>query len=255
VASLEPGDLEAAVRRLPAGWSGTYRASLASTQDEARALATAGAPSRTLVVADFQHAGRGRQGRTWLASPGAGLLVSIVLRAPGPPRPWRSTALAAVALVEAIEQSVPDLRPAIKWPNDVLLDGRKVAGILAEASFDGHEQTAIVGIGTNVTTPGAELAGIGQPVTSLSLAAQRPVGRGALLLALVARLDAWLDRPEEALRRCWQERLWGRGQRLRLAEADGEREVVVLGVEADGALRVRLADGRVIRTVTGELIL
>ena len=255
MAPSESSDLEAAVRRLPAGWSGTYRASLASTQDEARALAKAGAPSRTLVVADFQHAGRGRQGRTWLASPGVALLVSIVLRAPGPPRPWRSTALASVALVEAIEDVVPGLVPAIKWPNDVLLDGRKVAGILAEASFDGQEQTTIVGLGTNVATTAAELAGIGQPATSLSLAAGRPVERGRLLLALVARLDAWLERSEEALRRRWEERLWGRGQRLRLAETDGEREVVVLGVEPDGALRVRLADGRIIRTVTGELIL
>jgi BirA family biotin operon repressor/biotin-[acetyl-CoA-carboxylase] ligase len=255
VALPEPSDLEAAVRRLPAGWSGTYLATTLSTQDEARRLAVAGAPSRTLVVADVQHAGRGRQGRTWLASPGVALLVSIVLRVPGPPRPWRSTALASVALVEAIEQIAPGLRPAIKWPNDVLLDGRKVAGILAEATFDGQQQTAIVGLGTNVATPAAELAGIGQPVTSLSLAAGRPVERGRLLLALTARLDAWLERPEEALRQRWEERLWGRGQRLRLAEIDGERDVVVLGVEPDGALRVRLVDGRIIRTVTGELIL
>lgn len=312
-------ELEAATRALPAGWSGTFWPVVGSTQDQARQAAAAGAAGRSVFVADVQTAGRGRRGRAWLASPGMGLLLSVLLREPGPPRPWRATALASVALVEAIERLLPTLAPAIKWPNDVLLDGRKVAGILAEATFDGQQHTAIVGVGVNVHTPAAELAWLGVPATSLAAALEaaqtarraapasagrqtdvgaatadntvgqaaepeaaaggapgddaatiapgaagataadgserRSISRGQLLRALVGRLDDWLGRSEAHLRTAWQARLWGQGQRLRLLDQDGEASVVVLGAEPDGALRVRLADGSIRRTLTGELIL
>jgi len=209
-------------------------------------------------VADFQSAGRGRHGRTWLAQPGQALLVSILLRQPAPAaRLWRSTALAAVALAEAIEHLVPTLTAAIKWPNDLLIDSRKVAGTLAETSSDGLSVVLIVGVGTNVNTVQDELEAIGVPATSLRVASGQTVDRGELLLAFVARLDYWLARPEADLRERWQHRLWGRGQKLRLADVDldGQEEVVVLGATADGALRVRLPDGTERVTTTAELIL
>ena len=249
-------ELEAAVRALPPGWSGRFYRSVSSTQDVARAAAAAGAPGRRLFVADYQAAGRGRQGRSWLASPGTGLLVSILLRQPGAPRPWRSTSLASVALAEAIERVCPGLRPQIKWPNDLLLpEGRKVAGVLAEATFDGQAHTLIVGVGVNVGTPAAELAELGRSATSLLVASGGPVRRGRLLLAFAARLDWWLGRSEDELQASWQARLWGKGQSVQLAELGVQTEVVVLGAEPDGALRVRLPDGSVRRTTTGELIL
>ncbi len=245
-----------AIRRLPPGWRGQFYADVASTQDVARAAAKAGAPSRSIFVADFQSAGRGRQGRSWLARPGTALMLSMLLRQSGEPRPWRSTALMSVALVEALEAVLPDLAGvAIKWPNDVLIDGRKVAGVLAESTSNGAESTVIVGIGLNVLATREDLAEIPSPATSVALASGAEIDRGVLLLELVGRVDEWLTKPEAELQTTWQGRLWGRGQRARLADVDLDEEVVILGATLDGALRVRLADGRELSTTTGELML
>ena len=250
-------DLEAAIARLPPGWHAQVFASLDSTQDVAREAAMRGAPDRSLFVADFQRAGRGRQGRRWLAQPGTALLMSVLLRAQGPPVAWRSTALAAVALVEAIHALAPGLRSVvhIKWPNDVLVDRQKVAGILAESSFDGQRSLTIVGLGVNVDADAAALAEVAAPATSLRLATGQPVGRDLLLLELVQRVDAWLSRSEEDLRQAWQAYLWGRGRRLRLREGDASYDVVVLGTTDDGSLIVRLPNGSLQVTSTGELML
>src|SRR5207237_7275976 len=114
--------LAEALQALPRHWHAHYFAATDSTQDEARAAARMGAPHRSLFVADFQRAGRGRQGRSWLAPPGTALMLSLVFRAMAPERaPWRWTSLASVSLAEAIELNLPGLKPAIKWPNDVLL--------------------------------------------------------------------------------------------------------------------------------------
>jgi len=110
-----------------------------STNDRARALAQGGAPHGTLVTAAEQHAGRGRQGRTWSAPPGRALLLSFVLRDP----PALLPLAAGLAVAEVAGPAA-----AIKWPNDVLLDGGKVAGILAEGRAD--EGWAVLGIGVNV---------------------------------------------------------------------------------------------------------
>jgi BirA family biotin operon repressor/biotin-[acetyl-CoA-carboxylase] ligase len=213
-----------------------------STQDEAR-RAPAGL-TRALYVADEQTSGRGRQGRTWLAGPGTALLVSIVFE-DRDTSPFRYTTLVSLALAEAIEQVAPGARPAIKWPNDLMLDARKLAGVLAESTSDGERSRVIVGIGVNVTAAPPEVP------TATCLGS---VDRGALLQAFVGRLDAWLARSPEAARAAWQTRLWGRGQRLRLVDLDADERVVVLGVEPNGALRVRLADGTERASLTGELL-
>jgi len=269
--------LAGAVWALPPHWQGRYFAAVDSTQDEARAASRAarqadprpaagvasdgadgypGAPHRSIFVADYQRAGRGRQGRAWVANPGVALLLSVVFRDPAAtPLPWRWTSLASVALAGAIEAVLPGLRPAIKWPNDLLLNDRKIAGILAETSWDGLQLLAIVGVGVNVNTAPADLARVGGLATSLAAASGQPVDRGRLLHAFVQRIDAWLERPAAELNAAWHARLWGRGQRLRLVELSHEQqEVVVLGAEPDGALRVRLPDGTERRTTTGELI-
>lgn len=251
-----PSDgLAAAVAALPVPWQGHYFDAVDSTQDEARAAARQGAAARSIFVADYQRAGRGRQGRTWLASPGVGLLASVVFRDAGPkPVPWRWTSLASVSLVEAIGDVVPALRPAIKWPNDVLLEDRKVAGILAESTWDGQQLLAVVGVGVNVRSAAGDLALVPGLAISLSVAAGHDVDRGDVLRAFVARMDYWLSRPAAELHEVWEGRLWGRGQRLRMVDVGGEEEVVVLGAAADGSLRVRLADGSERLTTTGELI-
>ncbi|MCA1644489.1 MAG: biotin--[acetyl-CoA-carboxylase] ligase [Chloroflexi bacterium] len=248
--------LAAALRTLPGHWQAHYLETTDSTQDEARAAARLGAQSRTIFVADYQRAGRGRQGRAWVAAPGAALMLSVVFRETTPtPIPWRWTSLASVSLAEAIAELLPSLAPAIKWPNDLLVNDRKVAGILAEATSDGRELVVVVGVGVNVTSSETDLAVVGGAPTSLRVAARQDLDRGQLVVAFARSVDAWLARPWSALHAAWQARLWGRGQRLRLLDLGREEEVVVLDVEVDGSLRVRMADGTVRHTTTGELIL
>ena len=248
--------LAEALQALPRHWHAHYFAATDSTQDEARAAARMGAPSQSLFVADFQRAGRGRQGRSWLARPGAALMLSVIFRQSQTAlTPWRWTSLASVSLVEAIVNLLPGLTPAIKWPNDIVLDDRKLAGVLAETTSDGQQLVAVVGIGVNVNSEFVDLAGVGGAATSLRVASGQIVDRGRLLVALLERMDAWLAQPWPTLHDAWQALLWGRGQRLRLLDLGREEEVVVLGAELDGSLRVRLPDGTERHTTTGELIL
>jgi BirA family transcriptional regulator, biotin operon repressor / biotin---[acetyl-CoA-carboxylase] ligase len=197
-----------------------------STNDRARALAIAGAPHGTLVTAGGQTAGRGRHGRTWSAPPGRGLLLSLVLR----DVPALLALASAVAVADVVGEGA-----AIKWPNDVLLDDRKVAGILAEGRP--QEGWAVLGIGVNVAVREEDLppqvaaraAGLG-----LSPAAVEPT-LAALLIALERRLaqrpDAILDayRRRDALR----------GREVRWQHGRG----VAAGVDAAGRLLVDRAGG------------
>jgi BirA family biotin operon repressor/biotin-[acetyl-CoA-carboxylase] ligase len=248
-------DLAQALQTLPPEWHGHSFDVVDSTQDEARAAVRRGAPSRSIFVADYQRAGRGRQGRAWLAGPGDALMLSMVFSERATePIPWRWTSLASVALAESVQELLPMLEPAIKWPNDVLLDDRKVAGILAETTSDGQQLVAVVGVGVNVNSPLASLEAVGAHATSLRIASGQPVDRGRLLRTFLRRIDVWYARPWPELHAAWQARLWGRGQRLRLLDLGREEEVVGRGAELDGSLRVRLADGTERHTTTGELI-
>jgi BirA family biotin operon repressor/biotin-[acetyl-CoA-carboxylase] ligase len=149
---------------------------------------------------------------------------------------------------------LPDLAPAIKWPNDVMLGDQKVAGVLADTVSAGMEFVAVVGVGVNVNQAEVDLAELGGRATSLRIASGQHVDRGQLLLALLRRMDEWRGQPWPALHTAWRSRLWGRGQRLRLVDVGRDEEVVVLDVQLDGSLRVRLTDGTERHTTTGELI-
>ena len=207
-----------------------------STNDRARALAQDGAPHGTLVTAAAQDAGRGRQGRTWSAPPGRALLLSLVLRDP----PALLPLAAALAVAEV---AGPDAR--IKWPNDVLVDGRKVAGILAEGRP--HEGWAVLGIGVNVALRIDELppelhasAGtLGLAPTDLEPTLERLLAalERALALDSVALLEAY--RARDALR--GHEVAWAEG-RGRAAGVDGAGRLVV---ELPGGGRTALDAGEV----------
>lgn len=240
---------------LPPGWRVLHEPSVESTNDLAREAARRGWPDRSVFVADYQTQGRGRHGRTWLCPPRAGLLTSVLLRRRDAPASTY-TMLAAVSLCESIERLLA-LEPAVKWPNDVVLDGRKVAGVLAEASDDGREQTVVVGVGVNVNLDPDELAELPN-ATSLSIEAGVPVHRGELLALMLERLDSWLGRDrfalEEGLWRAWNGRLWGRDQAVRIQDGDEQLVATVLGGDRDGTLLVRLGDGTERRIVVGELL-
>jgi BirA family transcriptional regulator, biotin operon repressor / biotin---[acetyl-CoA-carboxylase] ligase len=207
-----------------------------STNDRARALATAGAPHGTIVTAAAQTAGRGRQGRTWSAPPGRALLMSIVLRDARRLLPLA----AAVAVAEA---AGPPAR--IKWPNDVLLDGRKVAGILAEGRP--QEGWAVLGVGLNVAVRAGDLPPqLRETAGTLGL---EPSDVEPVLARLLAALERALALEDEPLLDAWRARdallgheiAWAAG-RGRAAGIDGSGRLVV---ELDGGERTALEAGEV----------
>lgn len=208
-----------------------------STNERARELAAGGAPHGTLVTADEQSAGRGRQGRAWTSPPGQALLMSLVVR--GLRREGLLLPLAAaVAVCEACERTA-GVEPAIKWPNDVWIDGRKVAGILIEGRP--QEGWAVLGIGLNVATREfpEELA---ETATSLALAAPTaPPARDAVLAALLAALDAQLAAPAEEVLAAWRARDALRGAEVAWNGGRGR----AAGITDAGALRVETDAGPV----------
>jgi BirA family biotin operon repressor/biotin-[acetyl-CoA-carboxylase] ligase len=230
-------------------------ARVSSTNDVAALLAERGAEEGCLVIADAQAAGRGRHGRTWASPAGAGLYVSAVLR-PTPAAAPLLTIAAGVALAEGI-QAATGLAPALKWPNDVYLGGRKVAGILAEAGAVGAGAPHVVlGFGINVL-PAALPPELAHRATSLEGELGREVDRALLLAsclcALAARyaalrggraagvLDAWREKAAPLLRRPVE---W---------DGDGTRaRGVAEGIDEAGALLVR-TDGGIVRLIAGEV--
>jgi BirA family biotin operon repressor/biotin-[acetyl-CoA-carboxylase] ligase len=168
---------------------------VASTQIVCRALAADGAPEGTVVVADYQTAGRGQRGRSWTAPPGTSLLVSCLLRPPLPAARWPElTLLAASAVAEAVAAVAP-FRPSLRRPNDVYVGDRKLAGVLAE-SVIGPVPFVVLGLGINVGQRPAdwppELAGRAVSLAELGHSVARPRLLGELLRRLAARYDAFL---------------------------------------------------------------
>ena len=193
-----------------------------STNERAKALAAAGAPHGTLVTATEQTAGRGRQGRSWLAEAGAAVLMSVVLRPP----PEALPLAAAVAVAEAVPAET-----AIKWPNDVLVGGRKLAGILVEGRP--QEGWVVLGIGLNVS-------GIPDEVGDIA-ASLEGADRDDVLHALLERLDARLSSPLDEVLDEWRRRDALRGQAVRWDGGTG----VAAGIDEDGSLLVDTGEGRV----------
>lgn len=175
-----------------------------TTMARAAELGDAGAPEGATVVAEEQTAGRGRLGRPWVAPPGTALLVSVLLRpALAPSDLWLVASLAGVSLVDAVGELAAGAprrpRAALKWPNDLLLDGRKAAGLLAEAGVHGDRLGWVaLGMGANVNQSPADFPPeVVGTATSLALATDAPVDRAALLGAWARRFEAGYRRLAE----------------------------------------------------------
>jgi BirA family biotin operon repressor/biotin-[acetyl-CoA-carboxylase] ligase len=279
------GALSAAADRIaPLGARLFYFNSVGSTNDVAADLAAARDAEGAIVIADAQTAGRGRRGRSWFSPPGSGLYVSVVL-APGRSAtdPQRATSLltiaAGVALTESIEAAT-GLAPAIKWPNDILVGRRKLAGILAEAVADAEgvarpspdvarpspdvarpfqgrfDRQVVLGYGLNVG-PMAYPPELTDRATSLESELGRAFDRTAVLVESLAalsrryrdlvagRFDAILD--------AWRQRAPAhRGAQVSWESAAGIQTGITCGIDDDGALLVRAGD-RVERIVAGEV--
>jgi BirA family transcriptional regulator, biotin operon repressor / biotin---[acetyl-CoA-carboxylase] ligase len=229
-----------------------------STNDVALKAAEAAAAEGLVVIADEQTAGRGRQGHTWHSPPGSGLYVSIVLRPPllggEMPAPGLLTLGAGVALAEAIE-TISGLRADIKWPNDLLVGRRKLAGILAEAASR-EAGLVVLGYGINVSTR-AFPPELGDRATSLETELGRAIDRGIVfaetLASLASRYDDLLAARFDAILDAWRTLAPGaHGARVAWTTPAGERSGVTAGIDERGALLVRCGDS-VERIVAGEL--
>lgn len=204
-----------------------------STNERAKALATAGAAHGTLVTAEEQTTGRGRGGREWAAPRGRSLLMSLVLRRLDEDQAMLPLA-AAVAVCEACE-SCAAVSCRVKWPNDVWIEGRKVAGILIEGRPG--EDWAVLGVGLNAATRPEELPpGLRDTAASLGLPDAAPA-----LPALLRTLESRLTAPARAVLAAWRERDALEGHPVRWAQGEG----VAAGIDDSGSLLVEAEEGRV----------
>jgi len=225
-----------------------------STQSEVKRRATGGAPEGTVVTARHQRAGRGRRGHDWWDAPGQSLLVSVLLRPGGSPAVAPQLSLVGgLAVADALADAA-SVAARIRWPNDLLVDGRKVCGILAEAASDGMGRLdhVILGIGINLNQTGFPPT-LRERATSLGLVTGRAYAAEPVLVAVLAHLGRryaeWRAGGFAALRTAWLERSTVPGQLVRLPHS-GEGPAVDVG--DDGVLLARAIDGHLLRIVSGE---
>jgi BirA family biotin operon repressor/biotin-[acetyl-CoA-carboxylase] ligase len=233
---------------------------VASTMPLAHELAAAGATDGTALVAEEQTAGRGRRGRAWAAPKGSAILCSLICRPPlRPDDLFLLTAAVSVGLCAGVTR-VTGLRPQVKWPNDLLLDGRKFAGVLCESRFAGAGLVhAVVGFGLNVNLRAADFPHVpgAVPPTSLALALGRPVDRLELLRAILEGIDVAYDQlwqgELDRVREDWQSLLAGLGETIRVETEHGPLLGDFVGVDRSGALLLRTGD-HTERILVGDVI-
>jgi len=232
-----------------------YLTSTSSTQDVARAEAEADAPDGTAVIAEEQTKGRGRFGRSWVSPSGANLYFTLIMR----PEARRARSLgmvAPLAVAEAVEQ-VTGLSPRIKWPNDVIVEGRKLAGVLIETEVQGQSlKYALVGPGVNVNfdiEDTSEIAGI---ATSLKRELGRETSREELLAALLNRFETLYEGGASVdIVGQWRSRLETLGQQVKVTFRDQVEEGVAEDVDAQGNLILSRSDGSRVVVEAGEVTL
>lgn len=231
-----------------------HLATCASTNDEALALARAGAEHLTCVTAGEQTRGRGRAGRSWHSPPGTNLYLSVIVRSTLPPAALPGITLAAgIAVCDAVRASgVAGAR--LKWPNDVLSGDRKLAGILTEmTSKGGVVDAVVVGIGVDVDTRRDDLpAELAAVATSIRDETGAPQDLGRFTDLLLVTLEPWLDQflagGVAAIAAEWEARA-----ELGRTVMVGTRSGVVRGLAPDGALRVELPGGEEVRVMAGDV--
>ncbi|MCB8817150.1 biotin--[acetyl-CoA-carboxylase] ligase [Desulfosporosinus shakirovi] len=236
-----------------------YYQEIDSTNTRARALASAGYPEGTVVVADMQTAGRGRRGRSWYSPSGKGIYMSVILRPILPLKEIsRISLLTAVAVAESLEEEL-NLSARIKWPNDILIKGKKVAGILSEVvtDMDGIEYI-VVGIGLNINNELQDFPSDFRTIaTSAHVEDARPVSRVKVLQGLLARLESrYFDLLAGSFEGILQK---GKslsvviGQELRLDMINGFLMGKAVDIDDNGFLLLRDQSGVVHTIISGEI--
>ena len=231
-----------------------YQTKLASTMEVAKVEARRGAPEGTVVIAGEQTKGKGRMERTWL-SPRGGVYLSIILY---PTRDYLPSLImaASLAVVHSIK-AVTGLQSQIKWPNDVLIGGKKVCGILIESSLRGRTVNyAVIGIGINANLKTADLVDISLAATSLSDELGREVSRLELVRKLLSEFERlYLSLPGEAVYQEWRDSLITLGRKVCARSDSAVYEGTAESVGRDGSLLLCRPDGNLISVPAGDVTL
>lgn len=249
-AGFDRARLEEILRRGGAARRLEIRDEVGSTQDLAFLLAEHGAPDGSVAAADRQVRGRGRLGRAWESPAGAGLLASMVLRPPAAPptSPMLLVAATAVAVAEAVER-VAGVRALLRWPNDLLVGDRKLAGILVETrDFEPAAPLFVLGVGVNVAQEAADFpAEIRAEATSLRIESGRAPDRGDLLAAVIEGIDAWRGRLARgdgaAVEEAYRARAAYLGRPVTALEGSERRDGVLESVSPSAGVVLRGSDG------------
>ncbi len=230
-----------------------------STNQLAFQLADEGAADGTAVIAETQTGGRGRLGRRWESPPAVNLYCSVIIRPPIPPmHASQLTFLSAVAVSRAIEKST-GLGPRIKWPNDVLVNDRKIAGLLNEMNAETDTiHFVVLGIGVNINMERGQFPeGLRQPATSLLLESGKTVDRREFTRVLLSELDNlyddYLRNGFAGIRDEWLARSMLDGKRVRVSFGEGETTGEVAGIDNDGALLIKGSSGNIERVLAGDV--
>jgi len=264
-----------ALASLPLGGVRWFR-QVGSTNDEAKSWAAENCADLSLVAADEQTTGRGRGGRVWISPPGSSLSLSLVLR------PHREenfflphlAALGALAVKEVLHQQ-HGLPARIKWPNDILIEGKKLGGVLVEIIWDGTRPVAaVLGIGLNVALESGMLANqfaaeIPIPATSIEAVSGVQPDRLTLLKGIVEKIIAWRGQiASKAFHKAWENCLAYQGEWVQVSSTTGGQpdqdrtgiarspktvEGYIIGLSQDGSLRLRTASGQIVTVSAGEV--
>lgn len=227
-----------------------------STNDLAHRYGKEGHAAPLLIVAESQTHGRGRQGRSWSSKPNLGLWLSFLLKPDLPPRQTpRLTILFSVALLKAIYQ-VTQVRAEIKWPNDLLYKGRKLAGILAEAHLASNSLSyLVVGVGCNVNHALTDFPPELQPLaTSLNLVTGKKWRRVELLVALLEHTQELINQPWDLVSQQWKSSCLNMGKTITLNLPEGKVSGQMIDMDTNGSLIFRHSDGRLQTIYSGEII-
>jgi len=231
-----------------------------STNEDLWELGRQGAEEGTVVIAEMQRAGKGRKGRQWISPANRNLYMSVLLRPPFPPADAAMvTLMAGVVLCEALQEVFP-LRPQIKWPNDLLLEGRKAAGILAEMEAEQESiHFLILGIGVNLNMSREMFPeDLRYPATSVQLALGRPVERVPFVRCLLERLDRGyqqllLDRGASVLKD-WNRYCAHREERLEVSTAKGTLRGRFRGLDEEGSMILESSAGKTEKVRAGDVV-
>jgi len=230
-----------------------------STNARARQLGEEGAADGAVIIADRQSAGRGRLGRRWESPTGVNLYTSILLRPLIPVQQApQLTFLSAVAVAESLSQ-LYQLPARVKWPNDVLVNGRKIAGLLNEMNAETEQvHFVILGVGVNLNMTGEQFPEeLNYPATSVFLETGEKVDRVLFIRTFLEKLDGFYTEfiadGFVPIRRRWEALCELMNARVRIDQQQGALQGTVVGLDNDGALRLQLDDGRVERVLAGDV--